>query len=128
MRLKRERFEALRGKEAGPKPAAVEPAPVAAPANNSGVEARIDRLETKIMAMLHSFDVPVAPVVNMPPAVDEAALHARLFQLEVDLRRLVERERPVAASWHFDIIRDSLGKIVSMDAVQKAEQDGPSLA
>lgn len=141
MRLKRDRFNTLVGKQAKPAVAAaaepvvatppLPPAPPTPPTVDlSGLEKRMEGMEKMLRGIFinQARTSDAAPVVVAPPVppVDLAGVGERLSGVERTLRDLVERKP--ADVWVFDVQRDRSGKIVSVEASRKAETTAPLLA
>jgi hypothetical protein len=136
VRLKRDRFNTLVGKQA--KPAVAEPEPVAAPPPPSFpapviefpavLTDRLSRVESMVKDMwnpLRPKDAPTPlPPVVLQPQVDEAAIHERLAAIEAMLSDMASA-KPAAATWDFVITRDVSGRIATVRAVKKPETEAP---
>lgn len=138
MRLKRDRFNTLVGKQAkpavvaAPDPVAAPPPPPPppAPVDLSGLEKRMEGMEKMLRGIFinQARTSDAAPALAMAPVppVDLTGVGERLSGVERTLRDLVERKP--ADVWVFDVQRDRSGKIVSVEASRKAEMTDPLLA
>lgn len=130
MRLKRDRFNALVGKQAAPvaQPAPTPaPAPVvsAPPSHAADFAAMGQRLETMEKMLRGVFINQATSTDARPPApvvVSDPALHGRLARIEEALARSQAQE------WQFDVKRGADGKLLSVLATKKAETEWRDLA